>query len=103
MSGIFRDVYLWAAPEQHVRDIEVRTELDSSYKDATLKIGAAVANATDKASKVTVVAELRNAAGLPVGKAATTTVEAGAKGEASESPANEISTGLEQANTDDHG
>lgn len=29
--------------------------------------------------------------------------EAGAKGEASESPANEISTGLEQANTDDHG
>ena len=28
MSGIYRDVYLWATPEQHVRDFEVKTELD---------------------------------------------------------------------------
>ena len=26
MSGIFRDVYLWATPEQHLRDFEVKTE-----------------------------------------------------------------------------
>ena len=30
MSGIFRDVYLWAAPEQHLRDFEVKTNLDDA-------------------------------------------------------------------------
>ena len=30
MSGIFRDVYLWATPEQHVRDFEVKTDLDDA-------------------------------------------------------------------------
>ena len=28
LSGIFRDVYLWSTPAQHVRDFEVRTDLD---------------------------------------------------------------------------
>ena len=34
MSGIFRDVYLWATPEQHLRDFEVKTNLDDQYRDA---------------------------------------------------------------------
>lgn len=38
MSGIFRDVYLWAAPESRVRDVEVRTKLDAEYRDATLTV-----------------------------------------------------------------
>lgn len=38
MSGIFRDVYLWAAPASRVRDIEVRTTLDAAYRDATLTV-----------------------------------------------------------------
>ncbi len=29
MSGIFRDVYLWSAPVQHVRDLEVKTDFDA--------------------------------------------------------------------------
>ncbi len=37
LSGIFRDVYLTAAPETHIFDFRVRTELDAEYQDAVLK------------------------------------------------------------------
>ena len=42
MSGIYRDVYLWATPALHVRDIFVRTELDDDYRNATLLVTAKV-------------------------------------------------------------
>ena len=35
-SGIFRDVYLYAVPRIHVRDLFVRTELDAQYRHGTL-------------------------------------------------------------------
>mgnify|MGYP006282142565 FL=1 len=38
LSGIFRDVYLWSAPQAHIRDFEVQTDLDEEYKDATLEV-----------------------------------------------------------------
>ena len=76
MSGIFRDVYLWSPPEQHVRDFEVHTDLDGAYRDATLRIRAKLANASAKAAKVTVTATLDGVAGKP----ATSTVEIGAQG-----------------------
>lgn len=82
MSGIFRDIYLWSTPAQHIRDFEVHTDLDDSYRDATLRIHAAVSNSAAKASKVTVSAALSDAAGQPVGSAASATVEIGAKAEA---------------------
>ncbi|MBN2138554.1 MAG: DUF4981 domain-containing protein [Sedimentisphaerales bacterium] len=44
LSGIFRDVYLWSAPELHIRDFFVKTDLDSQYRDATLKIEAELVN-----------------------------------------------------------
>jgi len=44
LSGIYRDVYLWAAPPVHVRDFWVRTELDENYRDAVLKIRVKVRN-----------------------------------------------------------
>ena len=81
MSGIYRDVYLWTTPEQHVRDFEVQTNLDDQYRDATLAIKAAVANASDKAAKVTVTAALFDAAGAPFGKPVTSSVEVGGKAE----------------------
>ena len=34
LSGIFRDVTLWSAGPLHVRDLEIRTDLDAAYKDA---------------------------------------------------------------------
>ena len=47
LSGIYRDVYLWAAPSVHVRDFFVRTELDEAYRDGTLKVRAKVRNYGD--------------------------------------------------------
>ena len=38
LSGIYRDVYLWAAPTLHVRDFFVQTDLDADYEDATFKV-----------------------------------------------------------------
>ena len=81
MSGIFRDVYLWAAPEQHLRDFEVKTNLDDDYRDATLVVKGAVSNASEKPAKVTVTAALFDAAGAPYGKPATSTVEIAGKSE----------------------
>ena len=36
LSGIFRNVTLWSAPQVHVRDFFLKTDLDSQYRDATL-------------------------------------------------------------------
>ncbi len=81
MSGIFRDVYLWTTPEQHLRDFEVKTNLDDEYRDATLVVKGALSNASSKPAKVTVTAALFDAAGAAYGKPATSTVEIGGKGE----------------------
>lgn len=47
MSGIFRDVYLWAAPTPYIRDVEVRTDLDDAYRDARLEVVCAIAASND--------------------------------------------------------
>ena len=46
LSGIFRDVYLVAAPRLHLYDIGIQTELDASYADATLRVRAQLQNRT---------------------------------------------------------
>ena len=81
MSGIYRDVYLWATPEQHVRDFEVKTELDDQYRDATLRVKATVANAAEKSERVTVTAALFDAGGAAFGKPQAATVEVGGRAE----------------------
>ncbi|MVN92813.1 glycoside hydrolase family 2 TIM barrel-domain containing protein [Mucilaginibacter aquatilis] len=59
MSGIFRDVTLWRAPTQHVRDFSIKTQLDKSYKNATLKVSTKIANYDSQtAKKLTVSASL---------------------------------------------
>jgi beta-galactosidase len=87
MSGIFRDVYLWATPEQHVRDFEIHTDLDSEYRNATLQIQTKLVNASDKPAKVTLSATMD---GLAV--PATAVVEMAAKG------SSEVSWSLPVAN-----
>lgn len=47
LSGIFRDVYLYSAPEIHIRDFFVRTDLDGEYENATLKVSADIVNYGD--------------------------------------------------------
>ena len=48
LSGIYRNVYLFAAPQVHIRDFAVRTELDDNYTDATLMIRPKIANYADR-------------------------------------------------------
>src|SRR5690606_21168906 len=38
LSGIFRSVWLWSAPQVHLRDFWVRPELDEDYVGATLHV-----------------------------------------------------------------
>ena len=44
ISGIFRDVFLYATPTTYLRDLYVTTDLDEQYLDATLKLTANVRN-----------------------------------------------------------
>ncbi len=37
-SGIFRDVYIYAVPKVHVRDLFVHTDVDDEYKNATITL-----------------------------------------------------------------
>ncbi len=39
LSGIYRDVTLYAVPRVHIQDYTVRTLFDAAYKDATLQVG----------------------------------------------------------------
>ncbi len=42
LSGIFRDVYLVATPNLHLRDVRIRTVLDERYRDAELQLQVAL-------------------------------------------------------------
>ena len=60
MSGIYRDVYLWSTASQHVRDFEIRPDLDAAYHDATLTISV------DVKGSGTLQLELLDSTGKPV-------------------------------------
>src|ERR1039458_345269 len=82
MSGIFRDVYLWATPQQHLRDFEIRTNLDDAYRDANLVVKAALSNGAAKETNISVTASLLDAAGVPFAKPASTSVAPAGQAEA---------------------
>ena len=44
LSGIFRNVTLWSAPQVHLRDFALTPDLDSSYRNGTLRVSARVRN-----------------------------------------------------------
>ena len=44
LSGIYRNVTLWSAPQVHVRDYFIKTDMDTEYKNATLSVMAKVKN-----------------------------------------------------------
>lgn len=66
MSGIFRDVALLAAPEVHLRDVEIKTELDADYRDADLKVRVSIANSTKQQQDVSVEATLYDPGGASI-------------------------------------
>jgi beta-galactosidase len=51
LHGIFRNVTLWNAPQTHIRDFFVKTNLDSEYKNAVVEVSAKIKNYGDIASK----------------------------------------------------
>lgn len=51
LHGIFRNVTLWSAPQVHIRDFFVKTDLDKDYKDATLDVSAKIKNYGDNTAK----------------------------------------------------
>ncbi|HLU22587.1 MAG TPA: glycoside hydrolase family 2 TIM barrel-domain containing protein [Bacillaceae bacterium] len=67
MSGIFRDVYLYATPKLHIQDFFVRTILDKDYRDAELEIDAKINNYyIEENQEVTLEAVLIDAKGNKV-------------------------------------
>ncbi|GAB2553768.1 beta-galactosidase, LacZ type [Gracilibacillus alcaliphilus] len=44
MSGIFRDVFLYALPDIHLYNHQIRTYLDKNYQDAELEVNALLVN-----------------------------------------------------------
>ncbi len=66
LSGIFRDVYLWSPPNVHVRDLEVKTDLDAQYRDATLGLLVSLENAGAQTAAVSLEGALLDAAGKSV-------------------------------------
>jgi len=81
MSGIYRDVYLWAEAPQHVRDFEVKTDLDAQYRDSQFSVKAWVVNSTAAAKRVSLTATLLNGQGAAVGQPMTKQVNVPGNGE----------------------
>ncbi|AOZ99821.1 glycoside hydrolase family 2 TIM barrel-domain containing protein [Flavobacterium commune] len=70
LHGIFRNVTLWSAPQVHIRDFFVKTDLDKDYKDATLDVSAKIKNYSDKTGKAqTFTATLYDKEGKEIAKA----------------------------------
>lgn len=73
LHGIFRNVTLWSAPQVHIRDFFVKTELDKDYKDATLEVTAKIKNYGDKTAKAqTFTATLYDKEGKEIAKSSAT-------------------------------
>jgi beta-galactosidase len=82
LHGIFRNVTLWSAPQVHIRDFFVKTDLDKDYKDATLDVTAKIKNFSDKTAKVqSFTATLYDKEGKEIGRGSITGTALNAKQE----------------------
>lgn len=70
LSGIYRDVFLYATPNVHIRDFHVKTDLDENYVNAVLDVTVKLGNPSNKnIDKNTVKLTLSDARGkLVTGK-----------------------------------
>jgi beta-galactosidase len=67
LSGIFRNITLWSAPQVHIRDFFIKTDLDAQYRDATLEAVLKVKNYGSQASPAcTAAIELFDRQGKPM-------------------------------------
>jgi beta-galactosidase len=51
LHGIFRNVTLWSAPQVHIRDYFIKTDLDKNYQDAVVEVTAKIRNYNDIPAK----------------------------------------------------
>ena len=73
LHGIYRNVYLWSAPQVHIRDFSVTQDLDKEYKDAVLTVLAKIKNYGDKKSNPQIfTATLYDKSGNEIAKVNTT-------------------------------
>jgi len=72
LSGIFRNVYLYATPQLHIRDFFVRTDLDDNYRDAVLDVETELVNFASSPAAAGLTVELVGANGS---KTASLTVD----------------------------
>jgi beta-galactosidase len=74
LSGIFRNVYLFSTPATHIRDFEIKADLDGEFRDAVLRVKAWVSHAGDApARNLSLEVRLLDPAGAPVGGGALMT------------------------------
>ena len=92
ISGIFRDVFLYSLDEIQIRDFEVQTDLDESYRDADLDIKVWVKNMGPDNRPFTISGSLYDLEGGLVFDDLVTTAEA--------SPSNETIVRLHRAMED---
>jgi beta-galactosidase len=48
LSGIFRNVTLWSAPEEHIRDFNIKTTFDKEWQNADLSVKTIIRNYADR-------------------------------------------------------
>lgn len=51
LSGIYRDVFLFATPHTHIRDFHVKADLDEKYKNAVMTVFPIIRNYNETPSK----------------------------------------------------
>jgi beta-galactosidase/beta-glucuronidase len=66
LSGIFRDVYMTAAPQTHLYDYSIRTLFDSEYRDASLEVRLNLQSSNEAKEAVRVELQLLDASGQAV-------------------------------------
>jgi beta-galactosidase len=82
LHGIFRNVTLWSAPQVHIRDFFVKTDLDKDYKDATIEVLAKIKNYGEKTAQAqTLTATLYDKNGKEIAQGSATGAGLNAKQE----------------------
>ena len=81
LSGIFRDVLLYSRGDLHIRDFEVHTDLDESFRDADLGIDVWVRNLGQENGPFSIDAQLFDSGGAVAVDGMTGSAEAGAGAE----------------------
>lgn len=90
LSGIYRDVYLFAAPPVHIRDFSVSADLDNDYRDAKLKVKINIRNLDKKTEYAKVRITLKDVNGKTVVADESELVTIGKEGEIDVSLATDV-------------